>query len=326
MGNSDPVFQAIRSRQDMERSPARLTSNALLLSCMLILSGVLFRSYLAPVFSLSWKDDRYLQIALAPLLCLFLLYWERSRIFSGAHFSPRTGILSVSAAMLCVLAAVDSGWPADGGSRKAIVMFAIALFWMSAFLLCFGLRSLRKAAFALCCLVLMIPVSPAAMDWMSAQLQSGSAATSFQLLRLLGIPVYREGMTFMLPGLVFKVAPECSGIHSWLAFVVVAILATRVFLKSRLTMVALVALTVPIAIFKNAVRIVLISALTAYVDPSIINGPLHRHGGPLFALIDLAIFIPPLVFSRRMETRRPLCWDSGRDTGAAPNSIVNAAG
>jgi exosortase/archaeosortase family protein len=111
-------------------------------------------------------------------------------------------------------------------------------------------------------------------------------------------------MRLQLPGLTIEVAPECSGIHSWLAFVLVAILSTRVFLRSSWKMLLLVALTVPIAIFKNAVRIVLISTLSVYVDRGIIDGPLHHEGGPVFALLDLAIFVPLLVFFRKLESRR----------------------
>ena len=271
---------------------------------IVLLTAILFRTSLKTVLSLSFQDDRYLQVALAPLMCLFLMYWERAGIFPQSRPWPRAGIPLLSVAMLFSLTLLNWRWTSNDGARLAAILFAVVLVWMSAFVLCYGPQSFRRALFPLSCLFLMMPLSPGLMDWMTAELQQGSAETSFYILRFLGIPVFREGMTFMLPGLTIQVAPECSGIHSWLAFVLVAILATRVFLRSGWSILALTASTIPIAIFKNAVRIVVISALTVYVDRSIINSPLHHNGGPLFALVDLVIFIPMLVFSKRLESRR----------------------
>jgi exosortase len=270
---------------------------------ILLLTAILFRAPLKAVAILSFQDDRYLQIAVAPFMCLFLMYWERTAIFSPARFSPRAGMPLLSAAMLLCLAVMHLQPPIQDAADMAPVIFALVLVWMAAFMLFYGTRSFRKALFALCCLFLMIPVPPALMDRMTVALQHGSAATSFQILRLMDIPVFRDGMTFMLPGLSIRVAPECSGIHSWLAFVIVAILAARVCLRSHWRVLALIVSTVPIAIFKNAVRIVTISSLSAYVDRTIIDGPLHHKGGPVFVVVDLAIFVPLLIAFQRSQTR-----------------------
>jgi exosortase len=219
--------------------------------------------------------------------------------------------------------------PIQEAAGMAPILFAIVLVWMAAFLLFYGIQSFRKALFALCCLFLMIPVPPELMERMTVALQHGSAATSFQILRLMGIPVFREGMTFMVPGLSIQVAPECSGIHSWLAFVMVAILAARVCLRSPWRILALIASTVPVAIFKNAVRIVTISTLTAYVDRTIIDGPLHHRGGPVFAIVDLAIFVPLLIAFQRSETRsrrlNGVMPAAGSVSGGLPPSAAKAS-
>lgn len=213
----------------------------------------------------------------------------------------RAGAPWLAVAVLSGLALMH--WlPPANGAGLASVMFAIVLVWMAAFFLCYGPRSFRKALFALCCLLLMIPVPAEWMDRITVGMEHGSAVTSWLLLRLLGIPVFRQDMTLSLPGLNILVAPECSGIRSWLAFVLGAILATRVYLRSGWGMAALIAMTVPIAIFKNAIRIVLLGALTIYVNRGIIDSPLHHQGGPVFAVIDVAIFVPLLALFQRLES------------------------
>lgn len=276
------------------------------LTSILLFTTILFWYPLKLSLSLSFRDDRYLPIAVAPFLCLFLLWWERRPIFAHARFSPRAGRSWLAMAMLSGLALMHR-WPvAKEEARLAPMMLAVVATWISAFLLCYGPRSFRKALFALCCLLLMIPVPTAWMDWITVGMEHSSAVTSWLLLRFLGIPVFREGMTLTLPGLSILVAPECSGIRSWLAFVLGAILATRVYLRSGWGIGTLIAMTVPIAIFKNAIRIVLLGALSVYVDRGIIDSPLHHQGGPVFAVIDVAIFVPLLALFQRLEgfTRR----------------------
>ena len=116
------------------------------------------------MLSLSFQDDRYLQISAAPLLCLFLIYWERTAIFSQARFSPRAGVPLLSVAMLLGLALIHGSRPLMKAPACLSVVFAVVLVWMAAFILSYGPRSFKNALFPLCCLFLMIPAPPALMD------------------------------------------------------------------------------------------------------------------------------------------------------------------
>jgi exosortase len=271
---------------------------------ILLATLILFSSPLRAAVSLSFHDDRYFQIIVAPFLCMFLIYWERAEIFSKARFSPRAGIPLLSLAALLCLAFVHRLSLNNQSTNLPLAVLAIILVWMAAFILCYGTRSFKIALFPLCCLFLMVPVPPAFMDRIAVGLQHASAATSYAILRLVGIPVFRQGMTFLLPGLRIEIAPECSGIRSCLVFMIAAVMASHVCLRSGWRKLALIVLTVPIAIFKNAVRIVVISSMSAYVNRAFLDSPLHRYGGPVFALVGLALFVPLLLALQRSENRR----------------------
>ena len=202
------------------------------------------------------------------------------------------------------------------GARLPLAMFAIVLVWMAAFILCYGTRSFRIALIPLCCLFLMTPAPPAWMDQVTVGLQHASAATSFAILRMAEVPVFKQGMIFVLPGVTVEVAQECSGIRSCLVFMLVAIVASRVCLGSVWTRWILIASMVPIAIFKNAVRIVVISTLSAYVDPGYLHGQLHHEGGVVFSLVGIAIFVPLLFMLQGLENRGGEDKTSLRDTPA----------
>ena len=267
-------------------------------------SLLLFWPSLKAALGLALHDDRYLQIVLAPLMSSFLIFWQRTDIFSQARYSPRAGIPLLSVAMLLGLASVSH--QTDGESAGLLfAIFAIVLIWMAGFVLCYGVQSFWAALYPLCCLFLMLPLPPSWMDRINTVFQYGSAEVSYQLLRLSGIPVLRHGVQFSLPGLNFEIAPECSGIRSSLALVMVAIVAGYVYLRSPWARSALIFLTVPIVVLKNAVRIAVITALGAYVDRAFVDGPFHhQYGGLLFSLLGVALFVLALATLQKVERRR----------------------
>ena len=274
---------------------------------------LVFWPSLKAAVGLALRDDRYLQIVLAPLACSFLLFRHRAEIFDKARYSPRTGIPLLSLAVLLGIASVYRD-PGSGSGGLPAAVFAIVLVWMAAFVLCYGVQSFREGIYPLCCLFVMIPLPPSWMDRIAAGLQHGSAAVSYQILRISGIPVLRRGFQFSLPGLDFEVAPECSGIRSSLAVMMVAIVAGYVYLRTGRARSALILLTVPIVLFKNALRIVVISTLGAYVDRGFLDGPFHhRYGGLLFTVVGAALFVLLLAGLQKIERRRPIGQSADRN-------------
>jgi exosortase len=174
---------------------------------------------------------------------------------------------------------------------------------MAGFILWYGFRSFRAALFPWCFLLLIVPIPPVFLDKIVVALQKGSAEISFILFKAAGIPVLRQGLTFSLPGVDVEVGKECSGIRSSVSLLIASILAAHVFLRATWRKVCLCLLTVPVVIFKNAVRIVAISWLGLYVTREFFRGKLHhQYGGLLFSLLSLAMQISLLFMLQRSET------------------------
>ena len=96
------------------------------------------------------------------------------------------------------------------------------------------------------------------------------------VFKVIGMPFLRRGFTFSLPGIDIEIAKECSGIRSSLSLLLSAIVVGYLFLRSAWSQLFLAVVTIPIVIFKNAVRIAIISWLGIYVDRSFFFGNLHR--------------------------------------------------
>ncbi len=264
---------------------------------------ILFRTPLEKLMNLAIGDDRYTPNLAIPFIGLGLVWLSRRNIFRNPQYSPAAGLaLVVGGLALFFLAASLSH--RDAAYILSASVLAAVVVWAGAFVCCYGTQAARSAMFPLLFLLLLIPIPPWFLDHVVVVLQRGSAETAYRLFKLTGIPVLRESaVRFALPGVTIEVAQECSGIRSSLSLFICSIAAGYLFLRSSWARASLALATVPIVIFKNAVRIVTISALGVYVDPGFLHGRLHRNGGLPFSVLALALLAPVLLLLIRTEGR-----------------------
>ena len=260
-----------------------------------VLSVLLFREPLIRLARLSFHDELASHVLLIPLISACLIYLERKQIFRSPRYCPSAGVplLLLAAALWVALPSLNQA------DRLSVVAALIALVWIAGFVLFYGIASFRAAAFPLLFLLLMSPLPAAFSANAVSILQKGSAATCYYLFRILGVPVVRHGFLFALPGVEIEVAKQCSGIHAGLALFIAGLLAQHFLLRGIWKKVCFTLCIVPIAIFKNAVRIVTISWLGIHVNPDFFHGALHRHGGLPFSLVAMAM-MAALIWLMRM--------------------------
>jgi exosortase len=273
----------------------------MLFGIMGLSSIFLFWGPLRQLASLSLDDARYSHIILIPLICAFVVYRERHKIFDRAALRPTLAVpVLIAALALYGLLALRAVHPSLNYQLSATI-FAIVLVWAAAFAVCYGVRTFRAALFPILFLLLLVPIPFDVMDKIVSTLQWGSAEVTYVFFKLAGVPVFRDGVSFELPGVGIEIAKECSSIHSGWALFITGLLVAHMFLKSIRTKLWLSLLTVPIAMVTNAVRIVTIWFLGTKVDTGFFYGNLHRNGGILFSLISLSILMGFLCLLRKME-------------------------
>jgi exosortase len=149
-----------------------------------------------------------------------------------------------------------------------------------------------------------LPLPSRAIERIVNFLQAGSAELAYRLFLIVGVPVHREGFLLYLPGVTIEVAKECSGINSSIALLVTSLLVACETLRTTSRRVILLLFAVPLSLVKNAVRIVTLTLLALYVDPSFLTGRLHHQGGFVFYLIALAIMYPVWRLLQATEQRK----------------------
>ncbi len=189
-----------------------------------------------------------------PPIALWLLWRQRARLASLSPSPSRWAVLALvpagSAWLMGELAAVNA--VSQLACTSLLVLSVVALL---------GPRVGRVAAFPLAFLFFAVPVGefamPQLMDWTADFVVAG--------LRLSGVPVYREGLQFVIPSGYWSVVEACSGIRYLIASATVGTLyayLTYRSLRRRLLFVA-VSLVVPVvANWLRAYLIVMIGHLS----------------------------------------------------------------
>ena len=147
---------------------------------------------LASSFALALRDDQYTHILLILPLSAALLLLNRKEVSwkgsEGKFSSP--GLRSASA--LLAIAALVTGlarWqvlPLSSDEQLAAKMVAFVVWWLAAFIICFGIRTFRDALFPLCFLFWIVPLPQVVLDQIVGLLQRGSAAAAHLLFLVAG--------------------------------------------------------------------------------------------------------------------------------------------
>jgi exosortase C (VPDSG-CTERM-specific) len=252
------------------------------------------------------RSDLYSHILLVPAIGLYLAWLKREEL--RAEFRPASRLAATLAGAGAVLLAgcgfaLFSGWQPGDNDRLCALTLAFLFFLWAAAALMLGRNALRALAFPLAFLVFMAPLPSILQNGIESFLQHASADTAYVMIKMSGTPVYREGTVFMLPGITFEVAPECSGIHSSVVLFMTGLLAGHFFLQKARIKTALVLGVVVLGIIRNAARIYTLAELCVHVNPEIIHSGLHQHGGPLFFAVSLVPFFILIWLLRKLELR-----------------------
>lgn len=190
---------------------------------------------------------------IAPL-SLWLIWRARAEL---ARFPPRPSWWA-----LAPMAVAGFGWLlGELGTVNALSQIAFVTLIVFAVPAVLGSRAARAIAFPLGFLFFAVPIG----DFMLPQLMEWTADFTVWALRLTGIPVFREGQSFLIPSGRWSVVEACSGVRYLIASLVVGTLYAYLSyrsLKRRLIFVAFSILVSIVANWLRAYMIVMIGHLS----------------------------------------------------------------
>src|SRR5436853_108630 len=247
-------------------------------------------------------SDVHSYVLLIPFVTAYLIYirWkqlscELSSAWGYALLLTATG----TGALLASLHFTELGQ----NDYMTLIALSLVCFVIAGTFLFLGSKWARSAMFPLFFLAFMIPLPEAAVDFLENASKEASAEVANWLFLISGTPALRTGTVFQLPGISIMVAKECSGIRSSLALVITSLLAANMFLRTTWRRALLVGVVIPLGLFRNAARILVISLLCVHIVPHMINSVIHRRRGPSFLSLSLLLLFAMLWLFRRQECK-----------------------
>ena len=246
--------------------------------------------------------EYYSHIYLIPLVSAYLLYSRRDEIWAEVDFALPLGLPVVAFGIIGYGAALAQGASLEYIDGIAWRIGSLLVAWLGAFLLFFGSRAFRSGLFPLLFLFFLVPFPTDLMDTFIYMLQVGSVWSTALIFNLLGTSYFQEGFVFQMGKVTIEVAKQCSGIRSTMALVITGVLAAHLFLRRPWSKLILMLTILPITVFKNGLRIVILTLLAIHVDERFLTGGfLHKSGGFLFYIPGLLIFGGILLLLRKIE-------------------------
>lgn len=258
--------------------PFSITSKTAAVGSLLLLSGlvlVLYGRVLESMAEQWWSDPNYGHGFLVPVFAGYILWREHSRSRDVPIRTSNWGLpIMLFALGLLILGTLG----AEHFTSR--VSFLILISGIIVFL--FGWQALRSVAFPMGFLVFMIPLPAIIYNELTFPLQLLASRLGAKGLVALGVPTVREGNLLILPNVTLEVVEACSGVRSLLSLLAAAV--GYVYLTEPVVWkrCALVAVTVPIVILTNALRLMTIGVLSFHFGPSVDSGVAHTGLGLIF--------------------------------------------
>jgi len=279
MSNSAEVAAPPLTRKDRFSSGLPRWQAAVLL----LLIAWLYASILARLF-LQWvgphHDANFEHGIFVPLFALFVLLQDRKKLLAISSSPSWAGLPLIVLSLLVLVLGV---WGAEIFLARTSLLILLA----GVIILFQGWRFFRAVLFPWAFLILMIPPPTLILQQVTFPLQLLASRLATGLLRLVGVPVLRQGNMIVLAAMPLDVAEACSGIRSLLTLVTLAIIYGYLMETRKWVRVVLALSAVPIAVAANSFRVFGTGLLVQYWDPDKAEGFFHTFEGWLIYVVSL---------------------------------------
>lgn len=291
----------INSEGGERRSPWRVAAPVLL---VLILGlAIVVIPTMAFVAKVSWSTEAgaHGPIVLCTGLWLVWRLWPEARPLVAPPPAPLAALPLILTLPLYLVSRI-----AQIVEIQGYLMYAVVLATTYALI---GLPAMRRLWFPLFYLGFMFPLPDTLVAAMTGSLKTGISHAAVALLYKFGYPIGSAGVVIQVGQFQLLVAAACSGLNSIVALTAISLF--YVYMRHQADWRYAVLLTLfilPVAVFTNFVRVMILILLTYHAGDAMAQGFLHNFAGlTMFSVALLTIFAIDSVLEplwRRFTTRK----------------------
>ena len=269
-------MQASAVKLDMQHNVSSFTA------VVYIAFAALFIPTFYKLFTYGWRQADYSHGPLI-LLVFFWMLWEKRVTLS----LPEANGLQPAYLALLLLGLLLYAF----GSTSRVIMFESfslipILLGVSGFLC--GKQAIKGLLFPAAFLIFLVPPPLFLIDYITSPLKTFVAAASTHILSGLGYPISRSGVYLYIGDYSIIVGDACSGLRSFVSLMTVGALYTYMQKISTAKKGLLFLSIIPISVFANIMRLILLCLITYHFGDAAGQGFFHNFSGFLLFIVALA--------------------------------------
>ncbi|TDP74608.1 exosortase A [Roseateles toxinivorans] len=254
------------------------------LPALLLLLAAIFwalRDTLVAMVGIWERSETFAHAYVVPPIALWLI-WRRRRVLQSMPARPNAWVLFLVAgfALLWLLGELVA--------VNAVTQLSLVCLLILSVPAVLGLDVARALLFPLGFLLFSVPFG----EFLMPQLMSWTADFTVLALRLTGIPVYREGLQFVIPSGSWSVVEACSGIRYLIASVMVGTLFGYLNYRSARRRWIFVGVSFLVPLVANWLRAYIIVLLGHFSGNKLATGVDHLiYGWLFFGVVMVVMFM-----------------------------------
>lgn len=253
---------------------------------------VVFYPALKLLFGLWASSDEYNHAFLTIPIIIYMVWSKKDTLTKSDNHHSVFGFLltgfSLAAYYFALLTQVNT-----------VIFLSMYMTMFGIIIWLVGFGTLKNLLTPIFLLLILIPFPEQLYTRMTFPLQLKVSQASELLVGLFDVPLLRQGNVMNIPEKSFEVVEACSGLRSMIALITLSTIVGFFMLRSYWAKMALVVVSIPIAILMNIIRVSLLILMFHFFRIDLSEGMLHQITGLLlfaFALISLLGTLKVLEF------------------------------
>ena len=254
---------------------------------LMLLFGAFLLTYFPVIYGLlkAWAhSDEYSHGFFIVPIAVYIIWAKKERMAEMPVNSSCSGLGLIVFSLLLYIAA-------HFAEILTVVSLSMVLFLAGVVLFFYGRQILKELSFPLFLLLFMIPIPSQIFSIVTVPLQLFVSQLSVMAASLIGVPVFREGNVIHMPTRTLEVVQACSGLRSLISLLTLGIIIAYFTLRSNLLRSLLFVSGVPVAIFVNIVRVLVMILAFHYFDIDLTTDATHTMYGLVIFILAMAILM-----------------------------------
>lgn len=272
---------------------------------------LLYRDTAVAMVTIWYRSETFTHAFVVPPIVAWLIWRKRAELAQYTPQPTRWLLLPMAGAAFIWLLG-------DLAAVNALTQLALVTLLVLTVPALLGMAVARCLRFALLFLFFAVPLG----EFMMPQMMTWTADFTVLALRLSGIPVFREGLQFVIPSGNWSVVEACSGIRYLIASVTVGTLYAYLNYQSTGRRVTFVVVSLLVPIIANWLRAYIIVMLGHLSGNKIATGADHLiYGWAFFGVVIMLMF----MIGARWSEPEPKPGSTVPAAPVAPTDVAGAA-